>query len=105
MAAEDTFDHDPVSHSVAHHLVAIAELREEYGYARVSDVARRLGITRCSVSITLKGLKQRGFVTMDERRFLGLSEEGTAISDSIQAKKAVMKEFFVRVLGVEPEQA
>ena len=105
MTTPSRFDHEPVSHSVAHHLVAIAELLEEYGYARVSDVARRLGITRGSVSITLKGLKQKGLVTDDERRFLGLSDQGRAITDSIRAKKAVMKDLFTRVLKVEEEQA
>jgi Mn-dependent DtxR family transcriptional regulator len=99
------FEHEPVSHAVAHHLVAIAELLEEYGYARVSDVARRLGITRGSVSITLKGLKQKGLVTDDERRFLGLSDEGRKITDSIRAKKAVMKDLFVRFLRVNEKQA
>ena len=105
MTTRSRFDHEPVSHSVAHHLVAIAELLEEYGYARVSDVARRLGITRGSVSITLKGLKQKGLVTDDDRRFLGLSEDGRTITDSIRAKKAVMKDLFVRVLMVDEEQA
>ena len=105
MTTRSRFDHEPVSHSVAHHLVAIAELLEEYGYARVSDVARRLGITRGSVSITLKGLKQKGLVTDDDRRFLGLSDEGRKITDSIRAKKAVMKDLFVRFLRVDEEQA
>ena len=36
------FEQNAVSHSAAHHLVAIAELLSEYGYARVSDVARLL---------------------------------------------------------------
>jgi DtxR family Mn-dependent transcriptional regulator len=105
VAIPERFDHEPVSHAVAHHLVAIAELLEEYGYARVSDVARRLGITRGSASITLKGLKQKGLVTDDDRRFLGLSDQGRAITDSIRAKKAVMKDLFMRVLRVEEEQA
>jgi Mn-dependent DtxR family transcriptional regulator len=105
VATRSDFEHEPVSHSVAHHLVAIAELLEEYGYARVSDVARRIGITRGSASITLKGLKQKGLVTDDDRRFLGLSDEGRAITDSVRAKKAVMKELFVRVLGVDEEDA
>ncbi len=99
------FDKNPVTHSVAHHLVAIATLLDEYGYARVSDVARRLEITRGSASITLKGLKQRGLVVEDDRRFLGLSEEGLAIARSIQAKKKVMKRLFVELLGVDDEQA
>ncbi|MEN8150744.1 MAG: metal-dependent transcriptional regulator [Planctomycetota bacterium] len=105
MATKSRFDHEPVTHAVAHHLVAIAELLEEYGYARVSDVARRLGITRGSASITLKGLKQKGLVTDDDRRFLGLSDEGRAITDSIRAKKAVMKDLFTRILRVEEAQA
>ena len=105
MVSTSRYTHTPVSHSVAHHLVAIAELLEEYGYARVSDVARSIGITRGSASITLKSLKQKGLVTEDDRRFLGLSEEGAGIAGSIRAKKAIMKELFVNVLGVSPEQA
>ncbi len=99
------FDQNPITHSAAHHLVAIAELHEEFGYARVSDVARSLEITRGSVSVTLKGLKQRGLVVEDERRFLGLSEIGQAIASSVQARKSVMKKLFIEVLGVNEEQA
>ena len=99
------FEHNPITHSAAHHLVAIAELLEKFGYARVSDVARLLEITRGSVSVTLKGLKQRGLVTEDGRRFLGLSDEGRAIADSIQAKKTLMKKLFIEILGVSEQQA
>ena len=99
------FELNPITHSAAHHLVAIAELREKYGYARVSDVARLLEITRGSVSVTRKGLKQRGLVIEDDRRFLGLSESGRAIASSIQAKKRVMRKLFVEVLGVGEQQA
>ena len=105
MESWKAFDQNTVSHSVAHHLVTIAELLDEYGYARVSDVARRLEITRGSASITLKGLKKRGLVVDDSRRFLGLSEEGMQIARSIQARKKVMLRFLVHVLGVAPEQA
>lgn len=99
------FDQNPVTHSAAHHLVAIAELLEEYGYARVSDVARRLEITRGSASITLKNLKNRGLVTEDDRRFLGLSDEGAEIAAGIRAKKRVMKALFIDLLGVADQQA
>jgi len=99
------FDQNPVSHSAAHHLVAISELLDEFGYARVSDVARLLDITRGSVSVTLKGLKGRGLVTEDERRFLGLSEEGAQIARGVMAKKLVLKQLFIDLLGVSEEQA
>ena len=62
-------------------------------------------VSEGSASITLKSLKQKGLVTEDDRRFLGLSGKGAAIAGSVQAKKAVMKELFVTMLGVAPEQA
>ena len=99
------FDRNPITHSAAHHVVAIADLIEEFGYARVSDVARLLQITRGSVSVTLKNLKHRGLVTEDERRFLGLSEEGQRIARAVRARKRVMIKLFMDVLGVEREQA
>lgn len=99
------FDKNPVTHSAAHHLVAIAELLERYGYARVSDVARMLEITRGSASITLKNLKNRDLVTEDERRFLGLSTEGAAIAASIRAKKRVMMALLTELLDVGETQA
>jgi Mn-dependent DtxR family transcriptional regulator len=105
MSPKEQFQHEPVSHSVAHYLVAISDLRDQFGYARVSDVARTIGITRGSASISLKSLKQKGLVTEDENRFLGLSDAGQKIADSIRAKKEVMRDLFVRVLGVEAEQA
>ncbi len=99
------FEQNPITHSAAHHLVAIAELLEDRGYARVSDVARLLEITRGSASVTLKGLKQRGLVIEDDRRFLGLSEEGAQIASGISVKKRVMHTMFVDLLGVDARQA
>lgn len=99
------FDQNPITHSVAHHVVAIADLREKQGYARVSDVAKALNITRGSASLTLKSLKQRGLVGEDENRFLLLSEEGQVIADSVRNKKFIMKKLFCGVLGVTEDQA
>lgn len=99
------FEQNPITHSVAHHVVAIANLREKQGYARVSDVAKALNITRGSASLTLKSLKQRGLVCEDENRFLLLSEEGQGIADSVRNKKFVMKKLFCEVLGVSEDQA
>ena len=99
------FDQHELSHSAVHHLVCIADLMEEYGYARVSDVARRLEITRGSASITLKRLKQKGYVVEDDRRFLRLSEEGEQIALQVKDKKQAMMRVFTDLLGVSNHQA
>ena len=99
------FGLNPVTHSVAHHLVAIHDLTEEYGYARVTDVAKRLSITRGSVSITIKNMKGRGLVATDTRGFLRLTDTGDRIVHGVQAKKSVMLKLFTHLLGVDDELA
>ena len=94
------FDRNVVSHSAAHHIVAIAELRERNGYARVSDVARALNITRGSASLTLKVLKQKGFVLEAENRFLKLSEKGETVANTVIGKKHLIHRLLCEVLGV-----
>ena len=99
------FEANEITHSVAHHLAAISELAEQQGYARVSDVARHLDITRGSASLTLKALKQKHFVLEDQNKFLRLSEEGQRIVDMVLAKRAIVRKFLRDVLQVEAQQA
>jgi DtxR family transcriptional regulator, Mn-dependent transcriptional regulator len=101
-----TFGANELTHSAAHHLHAIQELGAEYGgWARVSDIARRLGITRGSVSINLRALKKRGLVVADEHRMVRLSSQGRHIADNVAAKGATVTAFLTGVLGVTPAQA
>ncbi len=100
------FDANELTHSAAHHLLAVYELGTDYnGWARVSDIARQLGITRGSVSIALRSLKARGLVTADEHRMVKLSPAGLEIVTDLAAKKATVKSFLIEVLGVPAEQA
>lgn len=99
------FEQNVITHSAAHHLMAISDLLHKNGYARVTDVARRLGITRGSASITLKSLKEKGLVREDENKFLQLSGEGKSLVQSIQSKRKVLIKFFQDVLKVDPDNA
>lgn len=99
------FDQNVISHSAAHHLMAVDELVQKLGYARVSDIARALNITRGSVSITLQPLKKAGLIAQDENRHLRLSPRGQALADAIKTKRFLVQRLFADVLGVDPEQA
>lgn len=105
---EDTwkkFEENDITHSAAHHLTAILELREKRGYARVSDVARHLNITTGSASTNLKNLKHKNLILEDENRFLLLTTEGEAIAKAVNERKDKLVKFFVEVLKVTPDQA
>ena len=65
-----------LTHSMAHYLLTIHKLREEKGYARVTDIAKDLGLTKGSVSTALGNLKKKDLVVEDENKFLSLSKVG-----------------------------
>ena len=99
------FEENNITHSAAHHLLAILELREKRGYARVTDVARELNITTGSASINLKSLKAKNLIIEDENKFLALSEEGEAVARAVLMRKKILYNFLANVLKVRPEQA
>lgn len=99
------FEENNLTHSAAHHMLAILELREKRGYARVTDVARHLHITSGSASTNLKNLKAKKLIIEDENRFLTLSAEGEALARAVIARKNLFEKFLIEVLKVTPEQA
>lgn len=100
------FEANELTHSAAHHLLAIHEVGGPYGgWARVSDIARRLNITRGSVSINLRALKKRGWVVSDAHHLVKLSPKGLSVVHSVTAKRVIVKTFLRDVLGVSEEQA
>lgn len=99
------FEENEITHSAAHHLMAVHELKEQQGYARVVDVARKLNITSGSASTNLKSLKTKGLILEDDNRFLDLSEEGLALAELVLRRKKVLVEFLENVLKVSADQA
>ena len=94
-----------VSHSVAHYLTTLLDLHERRGYARVSDVAKELEVTKGSVSVQMKHLKEKGWVTEDENRFLQLTPLGQSVAREVIQNRRLLIEFLCEVLGLEAEQA
>lgn len=100
-----SFAAQEVSHSMAHYLTTILELRVKRGYARVSDVARDLEVTKGSVSVQIKHLKEKGFVTEDDNRFLSLTPLGESVAKEVIYSRSVLIQFIEEVLGISASQA
>ncbi|MGC9329808.1 MAG: metal-dependent transcriptional regulator, partial [Candidatus Hinthialibacter sp.] len=99
------FDENKVTHSVAHYLMAIDHLRKEQGYARVTDVAGLMNISRGAASLALSHLKEKGLVEEDPNRFLLLSEEGDSLARNIEHNYVLLTCFFENILGVHEDIA
>ena len=86
--------------AASHYVVAIAELRLRLGYARVTDLANYLGLTRGSVSITLKSLQRKTLVTRDPNGFLLLTPAGALLAETTSTKNQRLLHLFGKLLGV-----
>lgn len=100
------FEANTLTHSAAHHLFAIYQVGLAYGgWARVSDIARELNITRGSVSVNLRALKKRAWVETDEHHLVKLTPKGLKAVRSVMAKRVILKAFLSDVLGIPDSQA
>jgi DtxR family Mn-dependent transcriptional regulator len=101
---QHTHDND-LTHSMVHYLLAIHKLKEHRGYARVTDIANEMGLTKGSVSTALNNLKKRELVIEDESKFLSLSVAGHAAVHDILSSRTLLYYFLKDIVGVTEETA
>ena len=86
------------------YLKAMLLLQEKKGEVRSAEVARTLNVTRASTSKAVHVLMDRGFLTMDRRKRICLTEAGRQAAEETLEKHRVIREI-LSSLGVEPETA
>ena len=86
--------------SAEDYLERIHELIETKGYARVSDIATLLGITRPTVSIMVQRLSRDGYLAYEKYRGLTLTAKGTEVARRIQTRHVLLTEF-LGLLGLD----
>ncbi len=100
------FQESELSHSMVHYLLTIHRLKESKGYARVTDIARELQLTKGSVSTALSNLKRKNLVREeDDCKFLVLTENGHDVVHRILSARALLYHFFKDFVGVQQEIA
>lgn len=99
------FAEKEVTHSMAHYLQAIASLKRKKGYAKVSDIADILAVSRAGVTSMLRSLKSRGLVEHERYGLVELTEDGERFAKLTEMNREVLKQFFTDILGLGPETA
>ena len=92
----------PRSESTEDHLERIQELVEQKGYARVSDIASSLRLSRSAVSNMVRRLATRGFVNYEKYRGFTLTAKGRAVANHIKVRHQTLTELF-QLLGLGSE--
>ncbi len=90
------------SESTEDHLERIQELVERKGYARVSDIATSLRLSRSAVSNMVRRLAGRGFVNYEKYRGFTLTAKGRAVANHIKVRHRTLTEL-LQLLGLRSE--
>jgi DtxR family transcriptional regulator, manganese transport regulator len=95
---------DHSSELVEDYVELIADLIDEKGEARGTDVALRLGVANATVAKMLKKLVERGLVTQEPYRDIMLTGNGWLLAENGRRRHHVVENFLL-TLGISPETA
>ncbi len=98
-------DRKPLSPSLENYLEIIFMEEARQGAARASSIAEAAGVSRSTVTSTLKALKRMGLVEYAPYSLVHLTEEGRAIGRDIAHRHFIFREFFLHILQLEEKQA
>ena len=90
------------SESTEDHLERIQELVDRKGYARVTDIADSLGLSKSAVSNMVRRLAARGFVNYEKYRGFTLTPQGQAVASHIKVRHQTLTEM-LNLLGLSPD--
>jgi len=90
--------------SIEDYLECILMLGEKNEHVRSIDVSQELGVTKPSVSVAMKKLRERGMITVDLNGHIFLTDEGLAIAEKVYSKHKLLTNLLLHI-GVDKETA
>ena len=94
-----------LSESLEMYLKAIYIIEQRKRAARVTDIANELGVINASVTGALRTLSKKGLINYAPYDLITLTDDGRETAEHIIEKYRALKDFFVKVLGVDQETA
>ena len=90
--------------SAEDYLEKILMIGEQKGYVRSVDIATGLSVSKPSVSVAMKHLRENGYIVMDKDNYITLTDTGMEIARRIYDRHKALTEILIRI-GVSPEVA
>ena len=94
-----------ISSALSDYLEAIYVLSLKFPAVRITDVAKKLGISKPSANRAVKSLKQEGYVLHEPYGDIILTQKGNDFGKAAYAKRITVKKFLTDVLGIDEEEA
>lgn len=104
MTKADSINHD-ISESLEDYLETIHYLIIQKQAARAKDIGKQLNVSRPSVTGALHALADRNLINYSPYGIITMTEQGQSIAKGITRRHEVLRDFFVKILGVNYEEA
>lgn len=86
------------------YLEIILVLQKRNGFVRSIDIAEELGYSKASVSVAMKSLIKKGYVLMNTKKEILLTQKGNEIAEVMYERHLFLSDWLEN-LGVEHETA
>jgi len=93
-----------IHESAEDYLESILILQERLGQVRSIDIVNELGVSKPSVSIAMKKLRENGYLSMAPDGLITLNDSGLEIASRIYHRHKTITKLFTE-LGVSPDIA
>ncbi len=93
-----------VLESAENYLETILILHERLPQVRSIDIVNELGFSKPSVSVAMKGLREKGLILMDSDGYITLTDDGREIAEMIYERHKLLSKWLAW-LGVDEETA
>ncbi|HUT82921.1 MAG TPA: iron dependent repressor, metal binding and dimerization domain protein [Candidatus Bathyarchaeia archaeon] len=93
-----------ITSTIEDYLERVLFLSEKKGFAKVTEIANDLNISKASVTEMISKLKNQGFVDFEKYGTITLTNEGKKIASKIKDRH-ILLESFLKLIGVCPETA
>ena len=90
--------------SVEDYLETILVLSKQLPVVRSIDIANELEYSKPSVSVAMKNLRGKGYITVSSEGYIVLTEEGRKLASDTYERHTLISQWLVE-LGVSPETA
>lgn len=94
-----------LSEQMQMYIKTVHEIQQIKGAARVTDIAAALDVKKASVTSALRSLSARDLVNYAPYDVVTLTDSGRALAEELGRRYAALHDFFVSVLGIDPETA
>lgn len=98
-------ENEKITASIEDYLEIIYEQLEKTQKIKAVDIAKKLNISRASVTEALQKLAQKNYIVYEKNCPIELTEAGIEIAKSVAYKHKVLCDFFTKVLKIEKEEA